>query len=144
MYKDLYKVPEPEIDIDTPKALVIVATIFLFFVIPVIGINYYKSQNTKDEIVANFSSNKNTKNEEVKNPTRSGTVAGASTDETLGINGTKNIYIPIIGNIEMDSKSGVLMVSGILMIAFSCIVFAFLLIDNKDYKFEENKITTYF
>lgn len=147
MYKDLYRVPQPKVDIDTPKALTIVATIFLFFVIPSIGISYFQSrmpENASVKQIYSFDSDedkKETKTEAPKSTTsnsteRKGSVAGSSVD-TAGVSTTKDIYFPLVGEITLNNKSGILMIAGFLMVAFSSLVFIYLLVDNKHYHYEE-------
>jgi len=108
--KDL---PELKIvDLTVARAVVIFASVTLFFVLPVLGITYLQTH------LVNLTAQENTTSAQTTQPQ----VAGVSTDAS-----TENANV--LG-IDMGSEQGLLLTIGIILVGISLIIVLFLIAEN--------------
>jgi hypothetical protein len=108
--KDIYEqLPKLKVDLDLPRFLIIVITIFATFVLPAQFIQYYKTQSET----------------QIATP-QSGQVAGLATQKS-----SSTIKVPFTDTeVDLNSQAGVMIVGGMVLIGISIILIIFLLIDS--------------
>ncbi|MFS8131393.1 MAG: hypothetical protein ACMG57_05465 [Candidatus Dojkabacteria bacterium] len=103
------------VDITLSRAVVIFATIAIFFVLPVIGISYLQSHP-----VDLFPAQTQTETTAVQ-ATPEPQVAGASTEASPSTN--------VLG-IDMGSEQGLLLTIGVILVGISLVIVMFLAVEN--------------
>lgn len=110
------------IDLTPARIVVIVATVFMFFVIPITVITQYKNDPQMFEKIAN-----NLRGQ----PQQTGQVAGATTTTKK----EEPSAPKILGlEVDMNKESGIVFMVGLLLVGISIILIIFLVVDNMRYR----------
>src|SRR5688572_2635730 len=113
MYTDVEELPELKVNMTFGKFVMIIASVFIFLVLPIQVITTYFPQ---------LDPNKSQETENI------GRVAGASTD----LNNTSELKIPILNDsIDLNSQDGVFTILGMVLIGIAVILIVYLILESR-------------
>ena len=117
MHSDIYELPDLKVEMTFGKFVVIIASIFLFLILPINLINTYFPEI-------------NPNNSSIQEQSTEGRVAGVETSLTGDVDNIDN-QIPLLGDFNLNSQSGVFVLLGLILIGISVLLTLYLFISGR-------------